>query len=27
VATYRTDLKGAVTFYLDGKGVSAPVVR
>jgi competence protein ComEC len=27
VATYRTDLKGAVTFYLDGKGVSAPAVR
>ena len=27
VATYRTDLNGAVTFYLDGKGVSAPVVH
>jgi competence protein ComEC len=26
IATYRTDLNGAVTFYLDGKGVSAPVV-
>jgi competence protein ComEC len=27
VATYRTDLNGAVTFYLDGKGISAPVVH
>jgi competence protein ComEC len=27
VATYRTDMDGAVTFYLDGKGVSAPVVH
>ncbi len=27
VATYRTDLNGAVTFYLDGKGVSALVVH
>jgi len=27
IATYRTDLNGAVTFYLDGKGVSAPVVH
>jgi competence protein ComEC len=27
VATYRTDLNGAVTFYLDGKGLSAPVVH
>jgi len=27
VATYRTDLNGAVTFYLDGKNVSAPVVH
>jgi competence protein ComEC len=27
VATYRTDLDGAVTFYLDGKSVSGPVVH
>jgi len=27
VATYRTDLDGAVTFYLDGKGVSSPGVH
>ena len=27
VATYRTDLNGAVTFYLDGRGVSALVVH
>jgi competence protein ComEC len=27
VATYRTDLNGAVTFYLDGNDVSAPVVH
>jgi competence protein ComEC len=27
VTTYRTDLNGAVTFYLNGKDVSAPVVH
>jgi competence protein ComEC len=27
VATYRTDMDGAVTFYLDGKEVSVPVVH
>ncbi|PYX14919.1 MAG: hypothetical protein DMG84_13595, partial [Acidobacteria bacterium] len=27
VATYRTDLNGAVTFYQDGQGVSALVVH
>ena len=25
VRTYRTDMNGAVTFYLDGKTVSSPL--
>jgi competence protein ComEC len=27
VAVYRTDVNGAVTFYLDGNGVSSPASR